>query len=75
MAAPMKSLGLERLGPAASISLAEELWDSAAGQGDEPLLDEAHYADLQARLDEFRDGPKAGSLWEVVKARLRGGAS
>jgi len=75
MATSMKALGLERLSPAERVLLAEELWDSVAGQGEMPLLGEAHYADLQRRLDEFRDDPKAGSPWEEVKARLLGGAS
>lgn len=69
----MKALGLDRLDAADRLRLAEELWDSVAAESEAPFdLTEAHRHDLQRRLDAYRDDPKAGSTWEVVKARLRG---
>ena len=51
-----------------------ELWDSIAANPDAIALAEPYRQDLQRRLDAYRDDPKAGSSWEVVRARLRGTA-
>ena len=75
MSATIKALGLERLGPAERILLAGELWDSVTATPGIALLTDAHRADLQRRLEEYRDDPLAGSPWEEVKARLLGGGS
>ncbi len=72
MSAAIKALGLERLSPAERILLAGELWDSVTATSETSLLGDAHRADLQRRLEEYRDDPLAGSPWEEVKARLLG---
>jgi putative addiction module component (TIGR02574 family) len=56
------------------LRLIEEVWDSLADAPEAARLTEAQEQDLQRRLDAYRDTPKAGSSWEEVKARLRGGA-
>jgi putative addiction module component (TIGR02574 family) len=56
------------------LRLIEEVWDSLEAAPEAAALTEAQRLDLQRRLDAYRDNPKAGSPWEEVKARLRGGA-
>ena len=75
MSATIKALGLERLSPAERILLAGELWESVTATPGIPLLTDAHRADLQRRLEEYRADPLAGSPWDEVKARLLGGGS
>lgn len=70
MSVTIKALGLEKLSPAERIQLARELWDSVSALPDLSLLTDAHRADLQRRLDEYRDNPLAGSPWEEVMARI-----
>ena len=74
MPASMKSLGLDRLSVAERILLVEELWDSITPSPDEVSLSESHRHDLQARLDAYRDDPRAGAPWQEVRARLMGPA-
>jgi putative addiction module component (TIGR02574 family) len=56
------------------LRLIEEIWDSLDDAPEAARLTGAQEQDLQRRLDAYRDNPKAGSSWEEVKARLRGGA-
>ena len=74
MSAAIKALGLDQLSLAERILLVEELWDSIADSQDAFTLSEAHRQDLQRRLDDYRDNPKAGATWDEVKSRLRGQA-
>ena len=74
MQTSIKSLGLDRLSLAERILLVEELWDSIAASPEGFALSEAHEQDLQHRLEAYRDDPKSGTPWEVVRARLRGTA-
>lgn len=75
MSATIKALGLDRLSPAERLLLAGELWDSVTANSEMPLLTDAHRADLQRRLEEYKDNPLAGSPWAEVTARLLGGGS
>jgi putative addiction module component (TIGR02574 family) len=68
----MKSLGIDRLGADERLALMEEIWDSLAATPEAVPITDAQKADLQRRLDAYRDNPKAGSPWEEVKARLQG---
>ncbi len=74
MLTSLKSLGLDRLSQAERILLVEELWDSIAADPVEFSLRDSHQQDLQRRLDAYRDNPKTGDSWEVVRGRLRGPA-
>ena len=55
------------------LRLIEEVWDSLATAPEAAKLTGAQEQDLQRRLEAYRADPKAGSPWEEVKARLRGG--
>jgi putative addiction module component (TIGR02574 family) len=72
MSATMKALGLDCLSPEERLMLAEELWESLAAEPENLVVTDAQRADLQRRLEEYRDDPHAGSTWEEVKARLQG---
>jgi putative addiction module component (TIGR02574 family) len=56
------------------LRLIEEVWDSVAAAPEAVVLTETQKQDLGRRLDLYRDNPKAGALWDEVKARLQGGA-
>lgn len=75
MSATIKALGLEHLSPAERILLAGELWESVTATPGISLLTDVHRADLQRRLDQYRDTPLAGSPWREVKERLLGDRS
>jgi putative addiction module component (TIGR02574 family) len=53
------------------LRLIEQVWDGLDAASEESDLTESQRLDLQRRLDAYRDNPKVGSPWEVVKARLR----
>lgn len=72
MPVTMQSLGIDRLGAADRLALVEEIWDSLAATPEAVPITDAQKADLQRRLDAYKDNPKAGSPWEEVKARLQG---
>jgi putative addiction module component (TIGR02574 family) len=74
MSSLMKSLGIDQLSPAQRILLVEEIWDSIVAEEERSPLTEAQRQDLQRRIAAYEANPKAGSSWEEVKARLRGGA-
>lgn len=72
MAAMMTTLGLDRLTPAERLQLADELLESLGGGGEDVPMTEAQRADLDRRMEAFKDNPLAGEPWEEVYARLRG---
>jgi putative addiction module component (TIGR02574 family) len=67
----MKALGIDRLSVDDRLLLLGEIWDSIAAEPDAVPITDAQKKDLQARLDAYKDNPKAGAPWEEVKARLR----
>lgn len=67
----LAAFGLDQLPTAARLHLIGELWDSLADTPEATHLTEAQRADLQRRIDAYRDDPKAGSSWEEVKTRLQ----
>jgi putative addiction module component (TIGR02574 family) len=60
------------LSPAERILLVEEIWDSVASVPESVEVTPAQRAELDRRLEAYRDDPKAGDPWEVVKARILG---
>ena len=69
MATLMERYGLTGLNAAEQTDLARELVPSLAIRA--AILTEAHWDDLDRRLEEYKDNPLAGSPWHEVKARLR----
>jgi putative addiction module component (TIGR02574 family) len=72
MSSNLQSLGIDRMGPEDRLRLIGEIWDSLS-----PInqleIPESHRAELDRRLAEADADPAAGSPWEEVRARLRGG--
>ena len=66
----LQSFGLDQLSVAERILLVEELWDSIAADVEQVPLTEAQQEDLQRRMQAYEANPKAGSSWEMVKARV-----
>lgn len=74
MPAMMTTLGLDGLSPDERMLLMEELWESLSAKEELIPVTDAQKADLDRRLAALRADPNAGSSWEQVKARLRGGS-
>ncbi|MBY0228445.1 MAG: addiction module protein [Gemmataceae bacterium] len=72
MAALMTTLGLEKRTIDERWRLVDELIDSVLGAVEPPPLTGAQRADLDRRLEAFKDDPLAGTPWEEVYARLKG---
>jgi putative addiction module component (TIGR02574 family) len=56
------------------VELAKQLWDRLDDQAYEPELTDDQKAELDRRLADHEENPRAGSSWETVKARLWGGS-
>ena len=61
------------LSVAERIQLVEDIWDSIAAVPDAVPLTDAQREELDRRLDAYRRNPAAGSPWEEVRERVRGG--
>jgi putative addiction module component (TIGR02574 family) len=59
------------LSVAERIQLVEDIWDSIVESPQEVTLTEELKAELDRRLDEYRENPDGGSPWELVKERIR----
>ncbi len=66
MSQTLKALGIDQLSVAEWILLVEEIWDSIVSEAEDLPLTEAQKQDLERRLAEYNDNPKAGSSWEDV---------
>lgn len=53
------------------VELAQRLWDRLLDSGHEPELTEPQKAELQRRLDRYRENPNEVVPWEVVKAQAQ----
>jgi putative addiction module component (TIGR02574 family) len=53
------------------VELARRLWDRILDSGHESELTEAQKAELQRRLDRYRENPDDVVPWEVVKAQAQ----
>lgn len=58
------------LSTAEKLLLVEEIWDEIAQHPDELPIPAWHKAELDRRYQVYRQNPREGSPWEVVKARL-----
>jgi putative addiction module component (TIGR02574 family) len=55
------------------VRLAQVLWDSVAANQEAYPISEAERAELDRRLAAYDRDPEAGSSWEEVKRRVKGG--
>ena len=54
------------------IQLAEDIWDTIASASDGLTLPETQRAELDRRLQSYRDDPQPGSSWQEVQQQVRG---
>ena len=54
------------------IQLAEDIWDTIASASDGLPLPETQRAELDRRLQAYRDNPQPGASWQEVQERLGG---
>jgi putative addiction module component (TIGR02574 family) len=64
---------LSHLSVAERIIVVEQIWDSIAAEQEASPLTPAQEAELDRRLESYRNSPNAGSSWEEVKARIQAG--
>ena len=68
----VKIPGLRTLSASEKLTLVTELWaDLASNPEDIPITPE-QIAEVDRRLEEYRQNPALGSSWEEVKARILG---
>lgn len=72
MSSTLQELGIDRMSPEDRLRLIGEIWDSLSPAG-QLEIPESHREELDRRLAAADANPAAGSPWEEVKARLRGG--
>jgi putative addiction module component (TIGR02574 family) len=72
MSPTIHDLGIDRMSAEDRLRLIEEIWDSLCPP-DQMEIPESHRQELDRRLARADAEPSAGSPWEEVRARLRGG--
>ena len=66
---------LQRLSPADKLALVSELWDDLAAHPEDVPVAPGLIAELDRRMEAYRQDPTQVTTWEAVKARLLGGAA
>lgn len=51
--------------------LVEQIWDSIAAEQESAAVTPGQAAELERRLEAYRESPAEGASWEEVKTRLR----
>jgi putative addiction module component (TIGR02574 family) len=73
MSASFQVPDLGHLSVAERIIVVEQIWDGIAAEQEALQLTPAQEAELDRRLESYRNSPSAGSSWEEVKARIQAG--
>ena len=72
MSPTIRDLGIDQMNADDRLRLIEEIWESLSPV-DQFEIPESHRVELDRRLAAADANPAAGSSWEEVRARLRGG--
>jgi putative addiction module component (TIGR02574 family) len=72
MSRTIQDLGIDQMSPEDRLRLLEEIWDSLAPI-DQLEIPGSHREELDRRLAAADADPSAGSPWEEVRTRLKGG--
>ena len=59
-----------QLSVAERIQIVEDIWDSISESPDELTLSEAEKAELDKRLESYRENPNEGIEWETLRKNL-----
>jgi putative addiction module component (TIGR02574 family) len=73
MSPTLQELGIDQMTPEDRLRLIGEIWDSLLREKQPAEIPESHREELDRRLAAADADPSAGSPWEEVRARLRGG--
>ena len=63
---------LRTLSPSDKLALVTELWDDLASNPEDIQITPEQIAEVERRLEEYRNNPDLGTTWEEVKARILG---
>ena len=66
---------LRQLSPADKLALVSELWDDLAAHPEDVPVAPELIAELDRRMEVYRNDPTQATTWEAVKARLLGSAA
>ena len=66
---------LRQLSPAEKLALVSELWDDLATHPEQVPVSPEQIAELDRRMEAYRQGPTQVTTWEAVKTRILGGAT
>ncbi len=62
---------IANLSVAERIQLAEDIWETLVSAPEAIPLPEAQAAELDRRLEAYRDAPQQGASWQQVQQRVR----
>ncbi len=65
---------LRQLSPSDKLALVSELWDDLATHPAEVPVSPEQLAELDRRMDGYRQDPTQVTSWEAIKARILGGS-
>ena len=63
---------LQRLSPSEKLLLVSELWDDLAAHPAEVPVTREQIAELDRRMEAYREDPTRVTTWEAIKARILG---
>jgi putative addiction module component (TIGR02574 family) len=63
---------LRTLSASEKLTLVAELWEDLASKPEDIPITPQQIAEVDRRLEEYRQNPGLGSSWEEVKARIFG---
>jgi putative addiction module component (TIGR02574 family) len=63
---------LRTLSASEKLTLLTELWEDLASNPEDIPITPEQIAEVDRRLEEYRQNPNLGSSWEEVKARILG---
>ena len=63
---------LRTLSASEKLALVTELWEDLASKPEDIPITPEQIAEVDRRLEEYRQNPGLGSSWEEVKARILG---
>lgn len=63
---------LRTLSASDKLTLVTELWEDLASRPEDIPITPEQIAEVDRRLEEYRQNPGLGSSWEEVKARILG---
>ena len=64
---------LRRLSPSEKLILVTELWDDLAAHPAEVPVKPEQIAEIDRRMEAYRNGSTQVTTWEAIKARIGGG--